>query len=165
MLTERKPAGCLRLLLRAPVALHRLGLGWLLGQRFLLLSHVGRKTGKTHQAIVEVMRHDLDSDSYIVASGRGERSDWLRSVQRTAEVALAVGRRKAPARAVRLTREQAAAELWSYARRQPRAFAELSRLLAGRSIPADEQACQDGAGTIPVVALHVQPQGRGVSAA
>jgi deazaflavin-dependent oxidoreductase (nitroreductase family) len=94
MLTRRKPSGLLRLLLRAPIALYRMGLGGLLGGRFLLLSHVGRKTGKTRQALVEVMRHDQESDRYIVASGWGERSDWLRNVQRAPEVTLVVGRRK-----------------------------------------------------------------------
>lgn len=37
-----RPRGLLRLLLRAPVALYRLRLGWLLGGRVLLLSHTGR---------------------------------------------------------------------------------------------------------------------------
>jgi hypothetical protein len=41
----------LRLLFRTPTMLYRIRMGWLLGDRFLLLTHTGRKTGKTLCAI------------------------------------------------------------------------------------------------------------------
>lgn len=45
-LRERKPpTGLSRILFRAPIWLYRRGLGWLLGKRFLLINHIGWKSG------------------------------------------------------------------------------------------------------------------------
>ena len=50
---ERKPVtGLKRIMFRAPIFLYRIGLGGLLGKRFLLLNHIGRKT------VMEVVNHD-----------------------------------------------------------------------------------------------------------
>ena len=51
------PSGFSRLMFRLPIYLYKVGLGGLLGGRFLLLNHVGRKSGQPRQAVVEVVRH------------------------------------------------------------------------------------------------------------
>ena len=43
------PRGWLRALLRVPTLLYRVHTGWLLGHRFLLLTHVGRKSRTRHR--------------------------------------------------------------------------------------------------------------------
>ena len=45
------PKGLLRLDFRVPVYFYRFGLGWLLGGWFVLINHLGRKTGQPHQAV------------------------------------------------------------------------------------------------------------------
>jgi hypothetical protein len=50
------PTGWVRALLRLPILLYRLHLGWLLGHRFLLLTHVGRKSGLQRRTVLEVVR-------------------------------------------------------------------------------------------------------------
>ena len=80
------PRGLLRLAARTPIWLYRLRLGWLLGGRFLMLTHIGRKTGRPRQVVLEVVRHDRDSNSFIVASGWGEQSNWFQNVQKTPQV-------------------------------------------------------------------------------
>jgi hypothetical protein len=55
--------------------LFRLHLGWLLMGQFLLLTHVGRKSGLPHQMILEVLLHDRAKDVYYVMAGWGEQSD------------------------------------------------------------------------------------------
>jgi len=45
----------LRALLRAPVHVYHWRLGCLFGHRFLLLTHIGRRTGKRFQTVLEVM--------------------------------------------------------------------------------------------------------------
>lgn len=76
-LAERfPPTGLLRLLLRLPNCLYRLHLGWLLGSRFLLLAHRGRRSGRWRQTVVEVVQHNPGSDTYFIASGWGEKSNW-----------------------------------------------------------------------------------------
>lgn len=71
------PHGMVRLGFRLPIWLFRLHLGWLLGGRFLLLTHKGRTSGKLHQTVLEVLQHDQIHDTYAVFSGWGEQSDWV----------------------------------------------------------------------------------------
>lgn len=47
VLTRPSPGRILRLAFKAPLVLYRLWLGWLLGERFVLLTHIGRRTGRT----------------------------------------------------------------------------------------------------------------------
>ena len=121
----------LRSLMRLPLWLYRAHLGWLLGQRFLRLTHTGRRTGVTHQTVLEVVAHDRPADTYIVVSGLGERAQWFRNIRQTPDVVIAVGRRELPARAVRLDAEDAAPIMRDYLRRHPLAFRLLARLLLG----------------------------------
>jgi hypothetical protein len=70
-----KPAGVLRLAFRLPIYLYRLDLGWLLGHRFLLLVHRGRKTSLLHQTVLEVVLYDPTIRESVVASAWGEEAD------------------------------------------------------------------------------------------
>jgi len=148
------PRGWKRILWRLPIGLYRLGLGWLLGERFLLLTHTGRKTGLPRYAVVEVMRHDPITDTYYVASGFGEKSDWFRNIQKTPQVTIQVGRRKTAAVAERLPLEEAERELLDYAQRHPRALRSLARIL-GYRIEDPEQDVRALAQVIPIVAFRV----------
>jgi len=86
------PHGFGRWLARAPRYLYRIGLGRLLGKRFVLLEHQGRRTGVTRQTVLEVV--DADSTSLLVAAAWGERSDWFQNVQANPSVAISSGRRR-----------------------------------------------------------------------
>ena len=57
-MTRTPPTGVSRWLFRMPIGLYRLRLGWLLGDRFLLLHHTGRKSGLPRQAVVEVVTRE-----------------------------------------------------------------------------------------------------------
>jgi deazaflavin-dependent oxidoreductase (nitroreductase family) len=72
----------LRLAFRLPIYLYRLDLGWLLGHRFLLLVHRGRKTGLPHQTVLEVVLYDPSSRESVVVSAWGEDADWYRNIQK-----------------------------------------------------------------------------------
>lgn len=112
------PRGARRLLLRAPIWLYRAGLGALLGQRMLLLTHTGRRTGTARQTVLEVV--DRGPEGYLVASGFGERAQWLRNIERHPEVTIQVGRRRLPAGARRLPADDSARAMLRYAQRHPR---------------------------------------------
>ena len=86
--------------------LYRFGLGSILRDRFLLLIHRGRKSSKPHETVLEVAGHDAKTATYFVASGWGEKSQWLRNIQKTPEVEIRIGRRRFAARAERLGNEQ-----------------------------------------------------------
>ena len=66
-----RPTGALRLAFRLPIYLYRLGLGQLLGHRFMLLTHRGRRSGRVYQTALEVVRYDPSLRETVVASGWG----------------------------------------------------------------------------------------------
>jgi len=151
--TEHAPRGPLRLLLRLPVWLYRLRLGWLLGRRFLLLTHTGRQTGKAHDTVIEVMRQDVDTGAVMVAAAWGDRADWFRNLQAHPEAKITIGAKTWAARAEVLPVEGGAQELYVYATDHPTAFHEIMRLVTGERVEGTMPECQRLAERIPVVAF------------
>jgi deazaflavin-dependent oxidoreductase (nitroreductase family) len=78
---HRRPGRFLRRVLRVPVALYRARLGFLLGHRFLLLVHTGRRSGCRYETVLEVMRFDPRNGEAVVISGFGRRASWFRNVE------------------------------------------------------------------------------------
>lgn len=122
----RPPRGLLRWLLRMPIWLYRLRLGWLLGDRFLMLTHIGRKSGQPRRSVLEVVGHDRAAGTYIIASGWGEKADWLRNIEHNPHVLVDVGGRRFEASAERLPENAATREAGEYARQHPAAFRALA---------------------------------------
>lgn len=133
-LTQIPVRGWLRWLLRLPLWIYRARLDWLLGERFLMVTHTGRKSGLRRYTVIEVVRADRVAGQYVVASGWGEHADWLQNVQKTPQVIIATAGRRYLARAARLAPAEAEQELAGYARRHPVAFRALSRLILGRPL-------------------------------
>src|SRR6202012_2188492 len=79
---------------RAPVRLYHWRCGWLLGHRFLLLCHVGRRSGLRHQTVLEVMEYRPKGPEFIVMGAFGARADWLRNLEARPELAVHIGRRE-----------------------------------------------------------------------
>lgn len=143
-----QPKGLTRFLFRLPIRLYRVGLGWLLGGRFLLLHHRGRVSGKTRQVVLEVVHHDSAAKTYTVASGFGAKADWYRNLLAHPEVRVQIGNRNKTATAMPLPTEEGADVLVRYAARHSRAAKALCRYMgfevdgsaadfaeAGRHIP------------------------------
>jgi deazaflavin-dependent oxidoreductase (nitroreductase family) len=154
MTKSSPPRGLARLAFRLPIWLYRLRLGWLLGDRFLMLTHIGRKSGLPRQAVIEVVRHDRASDTYIIASGFGPHVDWFRNIQKNPNVVVQSGARRLEAVAERLPLDVAADELRSYAQRHPRAFHMITKLLIGQELDGSTESWRQLATTVPMVALR-----------
>jgi deazaflavin-dependent oxidoreductase (nitroreductase family) len=77
----RAPSALLRRLFKGPTWLYRGHLGWLLGRRFLEVTHRGRKSGRVYHTVLEVVRHDRATKESIVVSAYGTRADWYRNLQ------------------------------------------------------------------------------------
>lgn len=75
---------------KLPVILYRLRLGWLFGHRFLLLSHVGRKSGKARQTILAVLSYDAGSRE-IKAVSAWNASEWYKNIQAAPAIAVETG--------------------------------------------------------------------------
>lgn len=145
---RQPPRGWKAFFWRAPIFFYRAGLGWMLGKRFLLLNHIGRKSGLPRQAVLEVVHHT--SDAYYVASGFGEKSHWFQNIMHTPEVKIQVGRRKMNATAERLPFPAAKTILNAYAQAHPFALKELSRII-GLSYDGSEADLEKLANLLPIV--------------
>jgi deazaflavin-dependent oxidoreductase (nitroreductase family) len=153
-LIRNRPGALLRFFLRAPILLYRIGLGSLFGQRFLLLTHTGRRSGQPRQAVIEVMRHDTTDDTYIVAAAWGRRSDWFRNIEARPEVSITVRRSTTRRQAHVRTQREARDEFLRYAQTYPTAFRTLTRSLTGSAIAPSPEACDRLARLVPVVAFE-----------
>ena len=152
-MTNRKapPRGWKAKLWRAPIWLYRWHLGWLLGERFLLLTHVGRKSGLPRQAVLEIIKHD--EGTYYSSSGFGEKAQWYQNIVKTPEVEIQVGRKKNAARAERLPYTEAESILEEYAQKHPTALRELSHIL-GLSYDGSEESLKKLAENLPIIAFR-----------
>ena len=121
------PRGLARLAYRAPLWFYRAGLGWLLGDRFLRLSHTGRKSGLQRQNVLEVVHHQVETNTYYVASGFGEKSDWCLNISKNRSVGVQVGKHQWPAVAERLSPTEAEEIIMAYATAHPKTLKQLAR--------------------------------------
>jgi deazaflavin-dependent oxidoreductase (nitroreductase family) len=65
---------------KLPVFLYRLRLGWILGNRFMQITHVGRHSGKVRRTVLAVLRFDQKTkEIYAVSAWNG--SDWYYNIQ------------------------------------------------------------------------------------
>ncbi|CAM5703499.1 nitroreductase family deazaflavin-dependent oxidoreductase [Streptomyces canus] len=151
------PTGWRRLAFRLPIRLYRAGLGPLLGKRFLLLHHTGRKSGRKRQVVLEVVSYDKHTDTWIIASGFGPKSDWYQNLRHRPQAAIQFGRRHFTVTAHFLSPGEGADVMADYARRHPRAARRLSSLMG---FPRDDsQAAFRKVGeAIPFVRLEGTPQ-------
>jgi deazaflavin-dependent oxidoreductase (nitroreductase family) len=108
------PKGLLAWFLGLPRYLYRLGLGFLLGHRFLLLVHQGRRTGRRRETPLEVMRYDPARREAIVAAGWGRRTQWLHNVEAGLAQEIRIGRERYVPDWRRLGDEEAAATIAWY---------------------------------------------------
>lgn len=123
-----RPTGILRLTFHLPIHLYRLNLGWLLGHRFLLLTHSGRKSGRIYQTVLEVVRYDSATRESIVLSGWGKRADWYRNTEASPALEVRIGHERYVLPRQRfLAPEEDQAVISEYAHHHPLAFRFLAR--------------------------------------
>lgn len=152
-ITKRKPSGLLRLLLRMPILLYRMNLGFLFGGRFLMLTHTGRRSGLPRRAVIEVADHDESTGVYYLAAAWRERSDWYLNILRNPGVTVQVGNTRFEADASQISLEEAEEVLWRYAQKHPIALRELTLLILGERLAPARETCKRLAESIPMIAL------------
>lgn len=89
-LRERPPA-ILKLAFKIPTLVYRAGLGRVMGRRFLLLVHRGRRSGLERRVVLEVIHYKAEPPLVAVLSGWGERSQWFRNIQASPPRAVWIG--------------------------------------------------------------------------
>jgi deazaflavin-dependent oxidoreductase (nitroreductase family) len=121
-----KPGPIFKWVFKAPLLYYKLGLGWMVGKLFLVLTTAGRKSGKLHRTPLEYS-YDSATDTYVIIAGWGGRTDWYRNMSANPNVEVWVGRRKFKARAERLTGAEVAAWMAQAIRINPASKAMWSR--------------------------------------
>jgi deazaflavin-dependent oxidoreductase (nitroreductase family) len=101
--SSQRPAAFMIPLMKMPLFLYRLGLGWFFGKRFVLITHVGRRSGKVYRSVLAILKFDAQTQEMVVVSP-WSKSNWYRNIQ--AEPALEVETGEGIGRRLRYKPEQ-----------------------------------------------------------
>jgi deazaflavin-dependent oxidoreductase (nitroreductase family) len=119
-LTPRQQVGpFFKWIFKIPILYYKLGLGRMLEKRFLLLTTLGRKTGKLRLTPLE-FEFNAQADWYRVSPGWGGNTDWYKNVLHDPHVVVQLGRCKFTAMAEPVSVEEVAETMLSTSRRHPR---------------------------------------------
>lgn len=156
----------MRWLLRAPLTLYRHDLGWMLGRRFVMVIHVGRRSGRQYRTVLEVIGSNPASGEVVVMAGLGRAADWYRNIQAGPAVEIAIGRERFCPVTRQLDERDAAAAVADYERRNRWAAPVVRRVLSwlvgwryDGSAAARERLVQE----LPVVAFRPSDAGPGTT--
>jgi deazaflavin-dependent oxidoreductase (nitroreductase family) len=139
------------------VALYAAHAGWLLGHRFLLLHHRGRRSQRRYRAVLEVVAWRPAAREAVVLSGFGHSSQWYRNVLAGQAVEVQIARLRFAPSVRPLGSDEAVGVLADYERRN-RLVAPLVRRvlskLAGFRYDGSDAARRRLVQTLPLVALR-----------
>jgi deazaflavin-dependent oxidoreductase (nitroreductase family) len=146
----KPPRGIEKALFKLPNFFYNLGLGSIMGSRFVQLTHTGRKSGKVYKTVVEVVNYDPDQRKIFVASGFRHQSDWYKNIIKTPQIKLNFRGTQYEA-AVR-EQDQADSEkvLLNYTHHHPLAMKELARFM-GYEIDGSDQDVRLLAHELPLI--------------
>jgi deazaflavin-dependent oxidoreductase (nitroreductase family) len=146
----------IRALYRPPILLYRARLGWLLGGRFMLIEHTGRRSGRTRRTVVEVVEHVGSDGSYVVASGFGPEADWYRNLLAHPDASVQVGRYHGKVHAEPLTAAEGGRVLIRYAYKHRIAARQLCQFM-GYEVDGSDSDYRAVGEHIPFLRLTPQP--------
>jgi deazaflavin-dependent oxidoreductase (nitroreductase family) len=138
---------------RLPLQLYRRGWGWVLGRTFLLLVHVGRKTGQPHETVAMVLADDRDTRELVICSGWGPDADWVHNLHARPGIQVSVGRERFAPTHRFLTQDEARAVIVEFRRRHPGRVWLICRILGWGDLRRDD-AVRDFVEHHPFVALR-----------
>ncbi|MEO8899240.1 MAG: nitroreductase family deazaflavin-dependent oxidoreductase [Candidatus Dormibacter sp.] len=125
-----------RRLLILPTCLYHHGYGWLLGHRFIMLTHVGRRTGRVFDTVLEVVALNDRTHEVVVVAGLGRSANWYRNIHAQPPRAVMIGRERFCPIVRDLDDEEASTVLAEYEQRnrwiRPVIRVVLSRLVGWR---------------------------------
>jgi deazaflavin-dependent oxidoreductase (nitroreductase family) len=160
-MTEVKPpSGVTRWLFRLPLSFYKLGFGWMLGSRFVQMTHTGRVTGKIREVVLEVIKQGEMNGVYYVVAAWGERADWFQNIKANPQIEYRVAREHFGGHAEVIAREEAEIIFVEYGERHPRMLQGLMRTVGFR-IERDEKSYRALAEYLPIVKLVPDREGRG----
>lgn len=119
LVMQERPGSFFKWWFKLPILQYKLGLGWMIGKYVLLLTTIGRKTGKIRHTPLEYI-YDPETGRYRIAAGWGGHTDWYRNLLKNPNVRVQVGRRKFKAIAEKASDEEVARYMMHVSGRHPR---------------------------------------------
>ena len=122
----------------------------------MMLTHVGRRSGREYRTVLEVIKFDLASREVVVVAGLGRSCDWYRNIQAHPPVEVAIGRERFRPVVRDLDEDEAVAALAEYERRNWRVTPVVRRMLTwlvGWHYDGSELARRRLVRQLPVVAF------------
>jgi deazaflavin-dependent oxidoreductase (nitroreductase family) len=156
-ISPSKPTGLLKLSFILPRYLYRWHLGWLLGHRCLMFTHIGRKSGRKRQTVLEVVHYDPSTRECIVISGYGAKSDWYRNIQVQPAIEVQVGRQHYTPKQRNLSSAETLMVLEEYQRHHPLLFREFMHFI-GYAYDGTAEGLRTLSQVLPAVAFRPQEQ-------
>ena len=156
---EKRPGKFLKFFFKIPLLMHKLGFGgWekLIGAQWMLITTIGRKTGKRRETMVDVMDYDKAADTYYIEAAYGAHADWYKNIQSNPIFEAQIGRRKFKARAGALTTEGAADLLVQFYRQKP-AYTRSVMAMAGMKFK-DEDELRDLGKNLTLLAVKPEKE-------
>jgi deazaflavin-dependent oxidoreductase (nitroreductase family) len=132
-MSSRKLPRWLTRLLAAPAYVYDCDAGWLLGRRFVRLTHVGRRSGRVYRTMLEVVGEEPAAGEVFVMAGLGRSAEWYRNVVAGHAVEIAIARERFRPTYRELQRGEAVGVLAGYERRN-RLIAALLRPVLSRLV-------------------------------
>jgi len=151
----RKPAGAVRAITRFPLLFYRFRLGWLFGRRVLVLTHLGRVTGRRYRTPLEVIHEDRTARELFVMSGWGSRADWYRNLRAGSAATVQIGLRTHTPRTRLLDSDDGAAVISQYCRKHRMLARALARWGLAEPYTGSGEQLRRMAEVMPVVGLTV----------
>lgn len=141
------PSGAVRLAVRLPIALYRLGLGMVIGSApIMVLTTRGRRSGLPRYTPLEYRQH---GSKYYLISAWGRRAHWVQNLLASPDVTVQCGHRTYAARA-RLVDDagEASRAAQLFRRQTPYLYETLLARLFGESVVGSSQALSAPPSTI-----------------
>lgn len=148
---SKTPASILKLIHYPPQFAYAIGLGPIVGKFVLLLTTIGRKSGKPR---VTPLQYEEINGAYYLGSACGARADWVRNLQQnpSAEIRIKTKRFKGNAEIVTETIRIADFLAYRY-QRHPRMIAAMLRG-DGLNIPPIRSELEAYAQNLVLVIIH-----------
>ncbi len=150
---RRRPGRLALVVLRLPLVLYRHGWGRFLGRTFMLLVHVGRRTGQPRLMTAMVMSYDPRTREVVIFSGWGPGSDWVRNLRAGPALRVEIGRESYTPQHRFLSDDEGVAVAGAFVGKHPYRHA-LARRILGWPDLRDEVALREFVRTHPFVALR-----------
>lgn len=122
--------------MKMPLLLYGWGLGWVFGERFMQLTHVGRKSGRIYRSVLAVLRFDERTREALVVSP-WSGSDWYRNIQAAPALEVQTGRVRFTPQQRSLSPQEIAGAFVAFRSRYP-VFSRLVARIPGWNVDAGE---------------------------